>query len=454
MSEKNKMDVSIFKAYDVRGLYPSQINQDTAYNIGQTLVSYTGAKKIIVGMDMRQSSPELENSLIVGITDSGADAIKIGLATTPMLYFASWQIEADAAVMITASHNPAEYNGMKFCLKNAVPIGEGSGMEEIRDLTLNGRFHQNEKKGRIIKEVDFLKKYLAFMSQFFKTGYSRKKIVIDFGNGMGILDKKVFENFPAEIESVYLYDNLDGNFPNHEANPLKKETLFDLQKKVLEEKADLGVAYDGDADRVGFVDEKGEIIPMDYLIALLAKEVLKKNPGGLILMDLRSSNAVREVIKEAGGKVNHCRVGHSLIKKQMREEGAIFAGELSGHYFFEENHKAEMATLAVITLLNLMNETGFKVSELVAELKRYFHSGEINFEVTDKKVVLEKLKEIYKNGKLDELDGIRIDFPDWWFNVRASNTEPKLRLNLEARTKELMEEKREALMTLIKKPLA
>ncbi|MEI7426003.1 MAG: phosphomannomutase/phosphoglucomutase [Candidatus Moraniibacteriota bacterium] len=444
------MNPKIFKAYDIRGIYPSEINKDVAYNIGKALVAYTSAKKIIIGFDMRESSNEIEVGLIDGISDSGADIIKIGLATTPMLYFASWQIEADVAVIITASHNPAEYNGLKLCFKNAVPIGEGSGMEEIKELALAGKFQVSEKKGTIITENNFLEKYLAYMSKFFITGKAKKKIVIDFANGMGILDKTLFEKFPAELEAFYLYDTLDGNFPNHEANPLKTETLKALQEKVLSEKADLGIAYDGDADRVGFVTETGEIVSMDYLIALLAKEVLKKNPGGLILMDLRSSNAVKEVIEEAGGKVNRCRVGHSLIKKQMREQDAIFAGELSGHYFFAENSKAEMTTFAIITLLNLMNETGKKLSELIVELKRYFHSGEINSDVADKDAVIQKLKEIYKDGKLDELDGIRIDFSDWWFNVRASNTEPKLRLNLEAKTKELMEKKRDEVLGIIR----
>ncbi len=445
------MNSKIFKAYDIRGLYPEEINKDAAYYIGRALVTHTGAKKVIIGFDMRESSSEIESGLISGITDQGADVIKIGLSTTPMLYFSSWQIEADAAIMITASHNPAEYNGMKFCLKNAIPIGEGSGMEEIRDLALTEKFPKSEAKGNIAKRLDFLEKYLIYMENFFITGCAKKKLVFDFGNGMGILDKAVFEKFPAEIESIYLYDILDGNFPNHEANPLKTETLKALQEKVIAEKADLGIAYDGDADRVGFVTETGEIVPMDYLIALLAKEILKKNPGGLILMDLRSSNSVREAIEKAGGKVNRCRVGHSLIKKQMREEGAIFAGELSGHYFFSENSKAEMTTFAILTLLNLMNETGKTMSMLIADLKKYFHSGEINSDVADKDAVIRKLKEIYRNGKLDELDGIRIDFPDWWFNVRASNTEPKLRLNLETKTKELMEEKKVELLNIIRK---
>jgi len=323
-------------------------------------------------------------------------------------------------------------------------------MEEIRDLALGGKFTQSEVVGTIENDETLKKEYFEYISGFFKSGFNRKKIVIDFANSVGALDKEIFEKFSNDIEPVYLFEELDGTFPNHEANPLKLETLKSLQEKVLTEKADLGISYDGDADRVGFVDEKGEIVPMDYMIALLAEEILKKYPGGTVLMDLRSSNAVKEVIEEAGGKVHRCRVGHSLIKGQMRRDGAIFAGELSGHYFFEENSKAEMTTLAVITLLNLLNETGKTMSQLTENLKRYSHSGEINSDVEDKAGMMNKLKELYKEGTLDELDGVRIDFPDWWFNVRASNTEPKLRLNLEAKTKELMEQKRDELLNIIR----
>lgn len=464
------MEKSIFKAYDVRGLYPQEIDKKAAYAIGRALVEHTKAKKIVVGWDMRSSSPELTESLIEGITDQGADVVKIGLATTPMLYFASWKMEnVDVGVIVTASHNPAEYNGMKFCLKGAVPIGEGSGMEEIKDLALSSLpFSKGEsernlenndssqiplnphlKKGEIFSDEDIKEVYYDYILKNYKAK-SKRKIVVDFANGMGILDKPIYEKISDSVEAIYLYDELDGNFPNHEANPLKIETLEMLQKKVLEEKADLGIAYDGDADRVGFVDEKGEIIPMDFMIAILAKEVLKKYPGGLVLMDLRSSNSVKEVIEEAGGKVNRCRVGHSLIKKQMREEEAIFAGELSGHYFFESNSKAEMTTLAVVYFLDLLEESGKSASELVQDLKRYFHSGEINSEVKDKKAVFRALKEKYAAGKLDERDGVRIDFPDWWFNVRASNTEPKIRLNVEAKTKELMEEKRDEILGIVR----
>lgn len=444
------MDTSIFKAYDIRGIYPEQLDEKGARMIGQAVAAYTGAKKIAVGMDMRSSSENLKNALIEGLNAQGTDALEVGLVSTPMLYFASWKLDVDAAIMITASHNTAEWNGFKLCKKGAVPIGEGDGMEEIRDLALAGSFSAATEKGRTDIYPSIRSEYYAYVKQFFKTGLGKKKVVFDFANSVGALDRELYDALSEDIEPVYLFPDLDGTFPNHEANPLKLETLEVLQKTVLESQADLGVAYDGDADRVGFIDEKGQVVPMDFLIALLGKEALKKNPAATILMDLRSSNAVKEALEEAGATVHRCRVGHSLIKRQMRSEGAVFAGELSGHYFFQENAKAEMTTLAVVTLLNLLGETGQKLSELTKDLRRYSHSGEINSEVADKAAVLERLKEQYANGKLDELDGIRIDFADWWFNVRASNTEPKLRLNLEAKTAQLMEEKKTELLALIR----
>lgn len=445
-----KINPGIFKAYDIRGLYPGEINEETAYSIGRALIAHTGAKKVAVGYDMRESSLAMERGLLRGITQQGADVLRIGLSTTPMLYFSSWNLDVDAAVMITASHNPAEYNGLKFCLKDAIPIGEGSGMEEIKDLAVEGVFPPASRKGEVGDSEELKDKYIEYVAGFFKAGLGKKKIVIDFANGMGIFDKAIFEKHPADIETRYLYDTYDGNFPNHEANPIKTETLDALQKKVVEEKADLGIAYDGDADRIGFVDEKGEAVRMDFVTALLAKEILKKYPGGLVLADIRSSDAVMEFIRESGGEAHHSRIGHSLIKAQMRKEGAVFAGELSGHYFFQENSKAEMTTFAAFTIINLLNETGLKMSEMAADLKRYFQSGEINSDVADKNAVMNRLKEKYGDGKLDELDGIRIDYPDFWFNVRPSNTEPKLRLNLEAKTKETMEAKRDEILKIIR----
>ena len=442
---------NIFKAYDIRGIYPTELNEKIIYLIGRAIVAFTGAKKIVVGKDVRQSSDQLENKLIQGITDQGADVIRLGLATTPMVYFASGKLDVAVGIIITASHNPAEYNGLKLCRHEAVPIGEGTGMEEIKALTINGVFPKPDKKGEITLDHKLRNQYVEYIGSFFDKRQARdRKIVIDFANAMGIVDKPVFAKLNKYVKASYLYDDFDGSFPNHEPNPLKKETLTVLQKTVIAKKADLGVAYDGDADRVGFIDECGEIVPMDFITALIAKEILKKNPNGLILIDLRSSNAVKEYIEQAGGRVDLCRVGHSLIKKQMRDENAIYAGELSGHYYFQENFKAELSTLAVIMIINLLNDTGKKMSELAQELKKYYHSGEINSDVANKNAVMLKLQEQYTAGRLNELDGIRIDFDDWWFNVRPSNTEPKLRLNLEAKTKELMEQKRDEILAIIR----
>jgi phosphomannomutase len=442
---------SIFKAYDIRGIYPHDIDEESAYFIGRAISAYTKADTVVVGKDIRLSSDALEEKLVQGLADQGSNVIKIGLSTTPMVYYASGTLTVDAGIIITASHNPAEYNGFKLCRKNAVPIGEGAGMEEIKALALNRAFATPDKKGEIRETPDFKYQYLNHIKRFFNINTKRKlKVVFDFANAMGIIDKEVFDGFKDYIEPIYLYENFDGRFPNHEANPLKTNTLARLQEEVLKQGADFGAAYDGDADRVGFVDEKGEIVPMDFVSALIATEILKKHPGGLILVDLRSSNAVREEIQRVGGKVDLCRVGHSLIKKQMRDEGAVFAGELSGHYYFEENFKAELSSLAVIMIINLLNENGDKLSGRVAHLKKYFHSGEINSDVEDKETVFYKLKEKYSDGKINELDGVRIDFDDWWFNVRPSNTEPKIRLNLEAKTKELMEQKRDEILSLIR----
>jgi phosphomannomutase len=444
-----KINPEIFKAYDIRGIYPRDIDESAMYNIGRAVVSFTSAKKIVIGRDIRLSSESLAKSLICGVIDQGVDVIDIGLSSTPLVYFSSGKLDVDAGIIITASHNPAEYNGLKLCRRYAVPIGEGAGMEEIKALAINGVFNEPANKGTVYNNTEIKKEYLNHIKSFFNTTGVKKKVVFDFANAMAIIDKEMFASLSDNIEPVYLFADFDGSFPNHEANPLKPETLAAVRAKVIAERADLGVAYDGDADRVGFIDEQGEIVPMDFITALIAKEVLKKHPGGLILVDLRSSNAVSEAIKVAGGRVDLCRVGHSLIKKQMRDEGAVFAGELSGHYYFKENFSAEISSLAVVMILNLLNATGRKMSQLVSGLKKYYHSGEINSDVVDKGKVFLELKEKYKDGKLNELDGVRIDFDDWWFNVRPSNTEPKLRLNLEARTKELMEIKRDEILKII-----
>ncbi|MDD3498133.1 MAG: phosphomannomutase/phosphoglucomutase [Candidatus Moranbacteria bacterium] len=450
------MQEKIFKAYDVRGIYPEEINEGIAYKIGRAFVKFLGAKNVVIGRDIRESSPSLFEELKRGITDEGADAYDLGLATTPMVYFASGKMDVDGGIMLTASHNPKEYNGMKFCRKNAVPVGENSGLLEIKDMVMSDNFEISEKNKGETFSKDIKNEYFEYFSGFLNIKDKKFELIIDTANAMGILELEIYKKFPQNLEIETLYDDFDSSFPNHEANPLKLETLEALQKEVISEKADLGIAYDGDADRVGFIDEKGEVIPMDLLTGLIAKIILEKNPGATILYDLRSSMAVREIIEENGGTANECRVGHALIKKQMLEDGAVFAGELSGHYYFKENFNAEAGSLPAIYILNLLAETGKPISELVKELRRYYHSGEINSEVNDKDAVLTKLKEKYKDGKLDELDGVKISYWNkekgsrWWFNVRPSNTEPVLRLNLEADNKELMEEKLKEILGIIK----
>jgi len=449
------MNSAIFKAYDVRGIYPDAIDEAAAYAIGRAYIMYTKAGRVAVGRDIRESSPALFENLVRGLADGGADVYDLGLATTPMVYFASGVLDVDGGIMLTASHNPAAYNGMKFCRRQAVPIGEGSGLEEIKRIALAGNFPAGAAKGQIIKS-DIKEDYFRHLLSFANLGGRKFKIVADFANAMGILEMEIYRRLADRIELVPLYDEFDSAFPNHEANPLKLETLKDVQAKVTAEKADLGVAYDGDGDRVGFVDEQGEIIPMDFITAIVAEAVLEKNPGATILFDLRSSMAVREIIEERGGIAKECRVGHALIKRQMRELGAVFAGELSGHYYFQENFLAEAGSLPVIYILNLLAETGQSISAIAGKVRRYFHSGEINSEAADKEAVLAKLKEIYQAGELDELDGIKISFWNnplgrrWWFNVRPSNTEPLLRLNLEADSPALMAEKRNEILKIIR----
>ncbi|PID52321.1 MAG: hypothetical protein CR972_02490 [Candidatus Moraniibacteriota bacterium] len=446
------MNKEIFKAYDIRGIYPSDIDEETVYKIGRAAVQELDAKVLTVGHDARKSGPSLHTALINGITDAGCDVIDLGMVTTPMLYFSSHHLDVDGAIAVTASHNPGEYNGIKICRKNAIPVGSTSGLNEIRDAVIAEKFAKAEKKG-IVSHQDIKEKYYAYFSKFAQFGDKKFKIVVDCANTMGVLELPFYmKHFPQNFEVVQLYCDLNNAYNAHEANPLNTKTLEELQEKVIAENADLGIAYDGDADRIGFIDENGEIIPMDLTTGLIAKVLLEnaENTGATILYDLRSSRAVKEIIEENNGVAHECRVGHAFIKEQMREENALFAGELSGHYYFQANKNGEVSTLAAFTLLNLMAETEKKISELVSDLRRYAHSGEINSEVQDKDAVITTLRNTYSDGIITELDGIKVDFPDWWFNVRASNTEPVLRLNCEAKTQKLMEEKRDELLAIIR----
>lgn len=439
----------IFKAYDIRGVYPKEIHEDIVYKIGRATAQFLNAKKIAVGHDMRQSSPSLFKALASGISDEGCIVVNLGLVSTPMVYFASGKLDVDGAISLTASHNPGEYNGLKFCRSGAVPIGENSGLKEIESIAMNETFVPSGNNPNM-ETYDIRSQYIDYFSSFAKLGNTKFKIVVDPANAMGIAELDIYRRFQDNIELTTIFDTYDSTFPNHEANPLKIETLATLQEEVKRHGADIGIANDGDADRIAFVDERGEIIPMDLTTALLAQIILKKNPGSTILYDLRSSKAVKEIIEENGGIAKECRVGHALIKKQMREEGALFAGELSGHYYFQENSFAEAGTFAAILILNLMAETAKPISELVKNARRYHHSGEINSDVEDKDTVFQTLREKYADGKQHELDGLKVEYTNWWFNVRPSNTEPALRLNLEADNEELMKRKRDEILDVIR----
>ena len=441
------IDPKIFKAYDIRGIYPEQLNEEDAYKIGRAFVTFLECKEVVVGQDMRKSSPVLFKSLIKGITDQGADVIDIGYCSTPYFYFGTAKHEA--GIMVTASHNPAEYNGFKMCRKNAIPISGATGIMDIKDLVVKNDFSSPENKGKVIKK-DIMANFIKHNTSFFNPNGKKLKIVIDTGNGMGgYTYSKVFENINLKV--IPLYFDIDMSFPNHEANPIKLENVKDLQKKVIEEKVDFGLAVDGDCDRCVFIDEKGEYISADLMTALVAKELLKKNPGSTILYDLRSSWIVKEVIEENGGKAVMCRVGHAFIKKQMREENALFAGELSGHFYFKDSFFTESSIISTFLVANMVKEEEKPLSEIIAPLKKYFASGEMNFEVNDKEEKMEELLKIFKDDAKDisKMDGIRLEFDNWWFNVRPSNTEPLLRLNLEAKTKEKMEEMVEKVKKII-----
>jgi len=448
----------IFKAYDIRGVYPDDLNEEIAYKIGRAFVKFLGVKEVLVGRDARLSSPSLFESLTRGINEEGADVIDIGLASTPMFYFAA--SKAESGIMITASHNPKQYNGFKMCRENAKPISYDTGIKEIKKLvegfsntTLYNESRVSEssfrEKGRIVMR-NVLEEFINFNLKFLKTD-KKFKIVVDAGNGMGgFTFPKIFEKI-NNVEFIPLYCNVDFNFPNHEANPLDFKTLKDLQRKVVEENANFGVALDGDGDRCFFVDEKGEIINCDLIIALIAEIFLKENPGSNILYDLRSSKIVPEYIKEKQGNPIMCRVGHTFIKEQMRNENASFAGELSGHFYYKDHFFTESTFLTVVMVLNLMDEKNKQISELVSGLKKYYSSGEINSKVENKEAKIKEIEDMFKDAdEILYLDGLSVYYDDWWFNLRMSNTEPFLRLNLEANTKELMEKKRDKLLEIIR----
>lgn len=436
---------SIFKAYDIRGIYGKDLNESLANDIGRAFVTFLKCKKVVIGHDMRPHSTPLFKALCQGITMQGADVISIGLCSTPMSYYANGSLGADASIMITASHNPGEWNGFKLCREQGIPISGATGIKEIEQIVLKKTFAPVAAKAGTVATHDIVPAYVNHVRKAANLA-GPVKIVVDFANSMGILEAKCLEGV---VEITRMFDTLDGTFPNHEANPLNHETLVALQEKVREGKYDFGVAFDGDADRAGFVDEKGDIVPMDMITALIASSILKAEKG-VIFYDLRSSWSVKETIEAAGGTPMMSRVGHAFIKQQMRDNKAIFAGELSGHYYFRDNYTTESSAMAVLYIANAITQSGKTLSELIKPIQRYFASGEINSEVHSPKAVLEAIHRKYKDGRILELDGVTVEYDDWWFNVRCSNTEPLVRLNLEAKNRDKMLAKRDEVLHLIR----
>jgi len=445
------VDPEIFHAYDVRGIYGENLTDDVAYRIGRAAAQYLQVPEIAVGRDMRLSSPQLAAALIRGITDQGVNAIDLGMTTTDGLYFAVGKFNFPAGVMITASHNPAQYNGMKFCRAQAFPISLESGLSDIRDLAVSGKFAEPASKGQVIKR-DITDDYVKHALSFIDVSRIRPlKVVIDAGNGMaGLIMPKVFQHLPCEL--VPLYFELDGNFPHHPASPIEPENMVDVQKKVREVGADLGAAFDGDADRMFPVDEHGDLVDGSKVIAAVSNSLLQKFPGSTILYNLIVSKSVPELINKLGGKAIRTRVGHSYIKAEMRQNNAIFGGEHSGHFYFLDNWFADSNLIALLILLELVSVKNKPLSEILKPLDHGFRSGEINSTIADAQGKMHALEERFgKNAKsVDHLDGVTLDFGDWWFNVRPSNTEPLLRLNLEANSRELMEQKRDEVLAFIR----
>jgi phosphomannomutase len=438
----------IFKAYDVRGTFPEQIDEEVARRIGGAFAVYTRASRMVLGRDSRLSSPALAAAFAEGATARGADVIDVGLATTDMLYFASGSLDVPGA-MFTASHNPPQWNGVKLCRAGAAPVGEDSGLMEVRDLAEGREPPSAAAAGRVSKH-EMVEEYVEHVLGF--VGAQRMSpltVVADTANGMGgLVLPAIFERLPVKLVGLYL--ELDGTFPNHPADPMQPENQEDVRKAVVEHGADIGLAFDGDADRVFVTDERAEGVSGSLITALVAEAMLEREPGATILHNVICSWVVPEVIRERGGTPVRTRVGHSLIKKVMAETGAVFGGEHSGHYYFRDHYRADSGIIAALLVLERLSEAGVPMSELLAPYKRYHASGEINSEVDDQEARIARVAAAFEDGSQDRLDGLTVQYRDWWFNVRPSNTEPLLRLNVEARTPMLLEEKTEELLRLIR----
>ena len=444
----------MFKAYDVRGLYPSELDEDGAYRIGRAYVEHFEPRAIAVGRDMRLSAPSMAEATIAGAADGGADVVDIGLVGTEMVYHAVTDLELEGGICVTASHNPKEYTGMKIVRRGALPVGGDSGLAQVREGAL-AELGKVSRRGDVRAEdvwPSFVDKVLSFVDV---EAIRPLRVVVDAANGMaGVMLPPVLERLP-QLDVVRCYFEPDGSFPNHEPNPLLPENREFIVGRTRAEDADLGVAYDGDADRCFFVDDTGEFVPGDFVTALLSEAVLEKEPrpGAKVIYDVRASRAVPETIERAGGVPLVNRVGHAFIKHRMRKEDALFAGEVSAHYYFREFSQADSGVVPFLLVLELLSRRERKLSELLDPYReRFFLTGEINTPVADVALKLQELKERYAalGGRISHLDGISVDFDDWHFNVRPSNTEPLLRLNLEALSEPVMEEKRDEVLELIR----
>jgi len=420
----------VFKAYDIRGVYPDDIDEALVRRIGNVFAHFTGAQNLVVGHDMRESSEPLAAAFIEGATLAGADVTDVGLASTDLVYFASGRLDAPGA-MLTASHNPPQYNGVKLCRAGAAPVGEQSGLQQIKEMVASGVISRGESAGKV-EHVDMLDAFGEHVRSFVDESTLKPlRVVADTANGMGgLVVPRVFDGLPFSL--TVLYGELDGTFPNHPADPIQPENLKDLQRAVLDLNADIGLAFDGDADRVFLVDDKGVPVSGSTTTAIVAAGILDRNPGETVVYNLICSHAVPEIIREHGGTPVRARVGHSFIKQIMAETGAIFGGEHSAHYYFRDNWRADSGSIAALLVLEQLGRAGVPLSELRKPFERYVQSGEINSRVDDPQAVIERVAAHFSAEPQDRLDGLTVDFGEWWFNLRPSNTEPLLRLNLEA----------------------
>ena len=444
------MNPDIFKSYDIRGIYPSELNENVAERAGRAFVDYLRPDVVAVGRDMRSSSDSLFRAFAKGATEQGADVVDLGLTSTDELYFSVGHFRYPAGAMITASHNPKDYNGFKLCREDAIPLSADTGVFAIRDLALAGKFPSAARVGSVHPK-DPLPAFVEHCLTFIDVAAIRPlKVVVDAGNGMaGLIVPAIFRWLPVDL--IPLYFELDGSFPHHPASPIEPENMVDLQRAVREHGADLGAAFDGDADRVFITDEHGNLVGGDMVTALVAKMLLRTHPGARILYNLISSRGVPEVIRASGGVPVRTRVGHSYIKAIMRQENAIFGGEHSGHFYFRDHFYADSGLIALLVVLELVSRENKPISELLRPLDRRVRSGEINSKVRDAGAKLTELQQHFHDAQtIDHLDGLTIEYPTWWANVRPSNTEPLLRLNVEADDAKTLTTKRDELLAIIR----